>query len=318
MNYRRFGNTDLEVSEICYGTMRFAATEPGADDRSRLGQRALCRAIERGVNFVHSSYEYGTRWSTGQVLKDHPQRHDIHHIIKVPVPDFDDGGQFEPAKFRMRVEEALRDLHTEHIAVVQHLQRARPNSDSLRIPDIEAVHGPLLQIFETLKEEGKVSYLTTFPYTPGFAAAALATGGFSGMVAYYNAIEMEMAEFFPAMEARGQGFLCIRPFMGGLLTDARVDRSQLPAGDRGLDEEWDSAYERMERLQDAFGSGIGSWTDFAIKFGLSHAIVTSLIVGLNTPAQVDGVLGAADGDYLDRSVFAEALEIFRSDGPVSS
>ena len=113
MNYRKFGNTDLVVSEICFGPMRFSAKEPGADDQSKAGQRALERALERGVNFIHSSYEYRTRWARGQVLKDHPQRHDLYHIIKVPVPDFDDGGKFDAAKFRLRVEEALRDLHTE-------------------------------------------------------------------------------------------------------------------------------------------------------------------------------------------------------------
>ena len=69
MHYRKFGNTDLEVSEICFGPMRFAATEQGEDELSATGKRAL----ERGVNFIHSSYEYGTRWAVGQVLKNHPQ-----------------------------------------------------------------------------------------------------------------------------------------------------------------------------------------------------------------------------------------------------
>ena len=103
MASRKFGNTDLEVSEICFGPMRFSAKESGSDERSETGKRALHRALERGVNFIHSSYEYGTRWAVGEVLKDHPGRQDIHHIIKVPVPDFDDGGRFDVAKFRLRV-----------------------------------------------------------------------------------------------------------------------------------------------------------------------------------------------------------------------
>ena len=132
------------------------------------------------MNFVHSSYEYGTRWSVGKVLAGHPHRHDIHHVIKVPVPDFDDGGRFDAAKFRLRVEEALTGLHTDCIAVLQHLQRAEPNSDDKRVPDVAAVDEPLREVFETLRAEGKVGYLTTFPYTPAFAEAALATGSFSG------------------------------------------------------------------------------------------------------------------------------------------
>jgi aryl-alcohol dehydrogenase-like predicted oxidoreductase len=318
MNYRTFGNTDLEVSEICFGPMRFSAREPGADKKSRAGKRALERALERGVNFIHSSYEYGTRWAVGQVLKAHPKRADLRHIIKVPVPDFDDGGEFAPAKFRQRVEEALRDLYADRIDVIQHLQRAQPNTDTLRIPNILAVHAPMMEIFEKLKEEGKVGYLTTFPYTAGVGAAVLETGDFSGMVAYYNPIEMEMAEFFPQMETRGQGFFCIRPFMAGLLTDQRINRGQLPEGDRFQDESWNAAYERLELIKSAFGDAVTSWTQFAIKFTLSHSVVTSLIVGMNTPEQVDGVLDAADGDYPGRKVFEEALDIFRAQGPIQS
>ena len=57
MQARRFGNTDLEVSPICFGPMRFANKAGSDDDVSRNGRRALERALERGVNFLHSSYE---------------------------------------------------------------------------------------------------------------------------------------------------------------------------------------------------------------------------------------------------------------------
>ena len=318
MKYRKFGVTDLEVSEICFGPMRFSSKDPGDDEKTRAGKRALERVIERGVNFIHSSYEYGTRWAMGEVLKDHPKRKELHHIIKVPVPDFDDDGVFDPAKFRMRVEEALSDLHADRIAVLQHLQRSKPNSDEGRTPNIPAVHEPMIEIFEKLKDEGKVGYLTTFPYTPGFATAALKTGDFSGMVAYYNLVEMEMAEFFADMEGKGQGFFCIRPFMAGLLTDRRANRECLPEGDRMLEENWQPAYERLKVIESALGVEIKSWTEFAIKFALIHPIVTSLIVGLNTPEQVDGVLDAADGNYPDRNVFDKALNILRKDGMVSN
>jgi aryl-alcohol dehydrogenase-like predicted oxidoreductase len=316
MNDRRFGDTDLVVSEICFGSSRIRALLGGSEEEARTAQRALERALERGVNFVHSSYEYGTRQALGKVLKNHPKRHDLHHIIKVPVPDFEDRGRFDPAKFRLRVEEALRDLGTDHIDVLQHLQRARPNVDQLRVPNIPDVHETMLEVVGRLKGEGKLSYLTTFPYTPGFADAALKTGHFAGMVAYYNLIEMEMAEFFPQMQAHGHGFFCIRPFMGGLLTDRRADRARLPTGDRFRETGWDAAYERFESLSSAFSDRVTSWTQFAIKFALSHPIVTSLIVGMNTPEQVDAVLDAADGDYPDRQVFEQAWDIFTAHGLV--
>ena len=77
MQRRRSGSTDLEVSEICFGPMRFASREPGNDELSKTGQRALARALERGVNFIHSCQGYGTRWALGKVLKDHPKRKEL-------------------------------------------------------------------------------------------------------------------------------------------------------------------------------------------------------------------------------------------------
>jgi len=321
MRTRTFGDTDLAVSEICYGPMRFSAKTPGDDAVSRAGQRAFARAMERGVDFIHSSYEYDVRWAMEQVLRDHPKRHALKHVIKVPVPDWDDGGRFDKVKFRIRIEEALRDLHTECIHVVQHLHRAKPNTDDLRIPGIPAVNAELVEVFEEMRAEGKVGHLTCFPYTPDFARAALDTGAFKGLVAYYNPIEMEMAGYFDAMQAAGQGFLCIRPFMSGLLTDRRVDRDALPADDRYRNESWDAAYARLELVKAAVADDVaaaGGWLAFATQFCLAHPVVASLIVGLNTEAQVDQVIDAAEGPTPGRAVFDRLLALYDAQGALTA
>lgn len=74
------------------------------------------------INRSHSSYEYGTRWAIGGVFKDHPNSHELYHMIKVPVPGFKDGDRFDQAVFRRIIEEALRDLHTDCIDVVQQME----------------------------------------------------------------------------------------------------------------------------------------------------------------------------------------------------
>jgi len=59
MDKRRLHGTDLDVSAICYGPMRAAQS---ADDPDLPTHRAAMEtAIERGVNFIHSSYEYRVR-----------------------------------------------------------------------------------------------------------------------------------------------------------------------------------------------------------------------------------------------------------------
>lgn len=60
--------------------MRFYAKSLSDDEKPQAGKRALERALEHGVNFIYSSYEYGTRWAVGKVLKNHPRRGGLQTI----------------------------------------------------------------------------------------------------------------------------------------------------------------------------------------------------------------------------------------------
>lgn len=314
MTPRRYGRTDLHVSPICFGPMRFSERAPGDDPKSDAGERALTRALERGVDFLHSSYEYGTRWAMERVLKTHPKRAEIKHIIKVPVPDFKDAA-FSADKFRERVEEALRELHTDQIHVVQWLLRADPNDDGHRIPRIAECLDATLETFQTLKSEGKVRYLAPFPYTPGFAKAILDTGRMQGLVAYYNLLEMEMYPFLDTLERQGYGFIPIRPFLEGLLTDARIDPAHTPKGDRARDPSWASRYALLDKARAALGEEPPSWTDFALQFCLADPRVTSLVVGLNSERQVDQVCDAVETNPVGPDVPRRVYEALKADLP---
>ncbi len=313
MRYRRFGSTDLEVSEICYGTMRYASKSGTLDDVGKAGRRALEAAIDRGVNFVHSSYEYGTRWLTSQVLAEHPKRHDLHHIIKVNVPDWGDGG-FDEDKFRTQIHEALEELHTDRIAVVQHLHRGTlPKSigynaegEPQRLGEFESVVHPLREAFDRLHREGKVGYLATFPYTVGYAEKAVESGLFSGLAAFFNCLETEMMDLFPAMEERGMGFIGIRPLAAGLLTTRRVDRERLGPEDRQHDESWNRLYDQLGELRSALPKEPEDWTDFAIRFSVAPSVVASTVLGINRPDQLESALAAVEGPDIPAGVLSTA------------
>ena len=310
MKYRRLGGTDLDVSVICLGPMRAAATEPGDDEKSSAGERALRRALDLGVNFLHSSYEYGTCWMMGRVLKDHPKRADIHHVIKVPVPDFKNGDRFDEAKFRLRIEEALRELHAERIAVLQWMWRSDPNDDERRLPLLGRILEDVVAAFEKMRGEGKAGYLWTFPYTVACAQAAVETGQFAGLIAYYNLAEMEMADLFGELERRNMGFIAIRPLYEGILTDERATPRK---GDRFADPQYAAALAKRGKIAEAFRTEIGeSMTAFAVRFALAEPLVASLVVGLNRPEQVDGIAKAVEGPCPPRDVVRRAQELWRA------
>ncbi|GAC1556596.1 MAG: hypothetical protein NVS2B7_32160 [Herpetosiphon sp.] len=314
MQPRRYGRTDLYVSPICFGPMRFASKTPGDDSHSKVGERALARALERGITFLHSSYEYGTRWAMERVLKDHPRRAEIKHIIKVPVPDFKDT-TFSATLFRTRVEEALRELHTDRIDVVQWLVRAEPNDNPQRLPRIASSLNAALEVFGTLHNEGKVGYLAPFPYTPGFAKAILDTGRMQGLVAYYNLLELEMYPFLDTLEQQGYGFIAIRPFLEGLLTDHRIDPQRSAEDDRARDPAWAARYALLRKARAALPEEPRSWTQFALQFCLADPRVTSLVVGLNTEAQVDEVCDAVEQQAVGPDVPKAVYQALKHDVP---
>jgi aryl-alcohol dehydrogenase-like predicted oxidoreductase len=306
VQYRRFGNSDLEVSEIAFGTLRFVRGYKTQNDE-QTGKRALRAAIDGGVNTIHSSTEYRTRWALTDVLRDHPKRHELHHIIKVETPDYLDSA-FDPATFRKKVEDALRELHAERIAVVQHLQRG-PNveeasvhdgsGDPRRIAALATIGPEVEDTFEELKREGKIGWLATFPHTPGYAKAAIESGHFHGVVAYFNLLETEMYPLLDAMRERGMGYFGMKPFLEGLITDERASEVALPEGDPRRNPEWEPYYGRFARLQEELGAEVGSWTELAVKFALADPLMPSVILSMDTPGQVEGALAAADGNYPD-------------------
>jgi aryl-alcohol dehydrogenase-like predicted oxidoreductase len=307
MRYRRFGSTDIVLSEITFGSMRFVSGNLGPKDDA-LGKQALEAALAAGVTAIHSSYEYGTRWAVGEVLRGHPKRLDIQHIIKAPVPDFDDDA-FDEAKFRRLVEDALLETGAERIAIVQHLQRGvgrdvinDRRGDPARLAAMPAINEELAATAAALKAEGKIGALACFPYTPGFAAPAIASGIFDGLVAYFSLVETELVPLLDTMRQRGMGFVTMRSLLQGLLTNKRADRSALAADDPLRKPNWDAPYARFERLQRELGHEATCWSDLAVKFALADPLFPSVILSMNTPAQVEGILAAADGNYPDPSL----------------
>lgn len=283
MDKRRLAGTDLDVSVVCYGPMRVATSRD--DPMYPQHDRAMRAAIDRGVNFIHSSYEYGVRWLMHDVLKDHPQRHDLHHVIKVPVPDWDDDG-FDPAKFEARIDTALSELCTDRIALVQWMWRCRPHEDAARLPLLSRIVDDVEETFDRLRAKGKVAHLGCFPYFPGSAAAAMARPAQKVLIAYYNPLELEMSPVIDTLAQDGKGFLAIRPLFEGVLTDRYANQTLLPPEHRLRAEKYAGAFAQRDRIAAALPAARAGMTAFAIRFPLLSAHCASVIVGLNTEDQV--------------------------------
>lgn len=284
MEKRYIGTTDLEVSVLCYGPMRLAQNPD--DPNLPAHTRAMRTAIDRGINFIHSSYEYEVRWMMHEVLKDHPERHNLLHVIKAPVPDWDDPG-FNAVKFEKIIDDALRDLCTDRIAMVQWMWRCRPHDEAHRLPLLEKIHDEVASTFEKLREKGKVNHLACFPYFPESAATAMALPSEEALIAYYNPLEMEMSTVIDTLNVSRRSFLAIRPLYEGVLTDRFSTHADVPKEHRLAREKYANAFAKREQLASAIPEAANGMTRFAIRFPLLSANCASVIVGLNSEEQVN-------------------------------
>ena len=316
MRSKRVPKTDIDVSVVCFGAMRFAAKSGVMDDRSRAGEEALRLALDSGINFVHSSFQYSTRWLLDKVLKDHPKRHDLRHMIKVIVPDLRDDRKFSADKFRSQIEKAMRELHTDRITFVQYLFKDAPT-----FPEDEVNYMPILPamleeaktIFDRLHDEGKVGYLGAQGHTTNLRSAMVASGLFDFVVEAFNLLRMEMVDYVPDLQKSDMGLFPIQPLQAGFLTNERADRSALPSGDRFADDRFADHYKRLARVRQELAEEIGpSLTSFALRFALGPPCVPSVITGMNNRKQVEGILKAADEPIPSAEVIAQALALWRS------
>jgi aryl-alcohol dehydrogenase-like predicted oxidoreductase len=146
VRYRRFGRSDLEVSEIGFGVWTLASDWWGRVDDP---QRMLHAALDAGINFIDTAPVYGDDGIGETLLADLLQsnRDDIVLTTKCGY-DIDAARRFpgqserphdwEPASVRAQLEASLRRLGTDHIDLYQlHNTRIEPILDDALWAELE-------------------------------------------------------------------------------------------------------------------------------------------------------------------------------------
>ena len=90
MNYRTFGRTGWNVSDIGYGMWGMGGWT-GSDDAE--SQESLKKALDLGCNFFDTAWAYGDGHSEkllGWLVRTNPVRK-IHAATKIPPPRIADG-----------------------------------------------------------------------------------------------------------------------------------------------------------------------------------------------------------------------------------
>lgn len=152
MQYRRFGNTDLNISALGFGAMRMPTIEK--DGKRLIDEPAainmIRHAIDEGVNYVDTAYPYHDRQSeivVGKALQD-GYREKTHIATKSPVWMINKEEDFEKL-----LDEQLHKLQVDYIDF--YLLHAL---DKSRFNDIVLKYDLINKMIE-MKEKGKIKYM---------------------------------------------------------------------------------------------------------------------------------------------------------------
>ena len=220
MQYRKFGNTDLLVSEIGFGAWAIGGgamignTSIGwgdADDAVSI--RAIQAALDAGINFFDTADIYGLGHSEEILGKAVPHDRDV--IIATKVGNVARNDQFTVDYSKEYIlkacEQSLKRLKREtidyyqlHSARVEHLQ-----------------NGECIEAMEELQKQGKIRYwgLSLNTFDPFPEADLLMKHNFgNGFQLVLNILNQKALPILEKANKDGYGVIARMPLQFGLLT----------------------------------------------------------------------------------------------------
>ena len=130
MKYRKLGNTDIDLSVICLGTMTF-----GEQNNEKEGFEQMNYALERGINFFDTAELYAvmprketygeTEKIIGNWLKEKKNRDKVFLASKIAgngiswIREGNDKLKFDKKNIDLAIDSSLKRLKTDYIDLYQ-------------------------------------------------------------------------------------------------------------------------------------------------------------------------------------------------------
>jgi aryl-alcohol dehydrogenase-like predicted oxidoreductase len=269
-------------------------------------QRVLSAAYDKGVNFIDTADIY-SRWANGnpggvaeQIVGRWIKQNDIRRdriVIATKVRGNMGGGPEDEGLSRHHilesVENSLRRLQTDYLDVYQ-----------AHWPDEKTPIEESLRAFDDLIKQGKVRQIGASNYQAWELMQALWSSDRDGLARFeslqphYNLVHREEfeRELAAVCKTYSLGVIPYSPLAGGFLT-GKYRRNLLPntaraAGNkRYLNESNWTLLDQMEKIAKERGASV---SQVALAWLLADPLITSPIIGANSPEQLKDNLGALD------------------------
>ncbi len=294
MQYAILGQTGIRVSRFCLGTMEFhlLKDEP-------LAHRIMDRSRELGINFVDTADNYGEGASeelVGRWLAAGNKRQQV--VLATKVRNRMGPGPNEVGLSRVHlmqaIEASLRRLRTDYVDL--YMLHAPDDATSLEVT---------LRAMDDLVHEGKVRSVGCSNYASWHICKALWISDKCSLspIEYtqppYNLLNRAVeAELFPLCKEEKLGVVVYNPTAAGLLTGI-YQWGEPPIGSRFERQKayrnrywYEANFRIVERLKAIAGQAGQSLAQYALAWVLANPIVTSVLTGVETVAQLEENLAA--------------------------
>jgi aryl-alcohol dehydrogenase-like predicted oxidoreductase len=308
MQYRTFGRTGWQVSEIGYGMWGMAGwTGSEADEVNK----ALDRAIEMGCNFFDTAWAYGDGLSE-EILNALIKRHTgkkLYVATKVPPknrkwpskPEFKLEHVFPAAYIIEYTEKSLKNLGVETIDLQQfHVWE-----------DGWAGQDEWKEAIAKLTQQGKVQAwgVSVNRWEPNNCLNTLRTGLIDAVQVIYNIFDQAPEdELFPLCRELNIGVIARVPFDEGTLTGTMTKDTTFPPGDwRGtyfVPENLNASVDHADALKPLVPAGM-TLPEMALRFIISNPDVATTIPGMRKLRNVEANMQASDGKGLPQELLQE-------------
>ncbi|HEX7905386.1 MAG TPA: aldo/keto reductase [Chitinophagaceae bacterium] len=291
MQYRKFGNTDLLVSEIGFGAWAIGgaamigSTAIGwGDADDKVSVAAINASIEEGINFFDTADIYGLGHSENLLGETIGHKKEV--VIATKVGNVSRNEQFTTDYSKEYIlaacEASLKRLRREtidyyqlHSARTQHLQQ-----------------GDCIEAMQQLQKEGKIRYwglsLNTFDPLPEAEFLVEQNWG-NGFQLVFNLLNQKALTLMRQSAAKGFGIIARMPLQFGLLTGKFDKGYSFTNNDhrknRLTKEVIETSNKALEPVWTLCSKYNCSKTALALSYVLGHPEVSTIIPGIRTAEQ---------------------------------
>ncbi|MGZ8554484.1 MAG: aldo/keto reductase [Chitinophagaceae bacterium] len=308
MQYRKFGRTGWNVSEVGYGMWGMAGWT-GSEEKQV--NEALDKAIELGCNFFDTAWAYGAGLSEeilNKTLKRHPGKK-LYTATKIPPKN-----RKWPSKPKFTIQEVFPADY-----IIEYTEKSLKNLavDSIDLQqfhvweDSWAQSDEWKEVTSKLTKSGKVQAwgVSVNRWEPDNCLETLNTGLIDAVQVIYNIFDQSPEDnLLPLCREKNIGVIARVPFDEGTLTGTFTKETSFPGND------WRATYfvkenllasvEHADALRPLIPQGM-TMAELAIRFILSNNDISTTIPGMRRLRNVESNMACSDGKGLPAGLLKE-------------